>query len=495
MTDIGNNLLKLILALLKHQAKNILGEETLSVAAQTLVDIGGEKAQASIESMLGTHEVASKLLQAAKRADDCFHQKCDDQELRGAFTIPMGDLPSVQSALRELPTAIDEEHLLETIKNNLQRDFPNLTKKQIELGSNIYAACLRQALLPLENYTLQIIGQAALRSETKLKELGLDIQEIKEILLKQNSELPLETRMSIARTAPISKKEKVFSNLLHINHLPERIFSATISTTSRNSIFQRLLTLGFPAQQEFILKRNSIISFHNLRNSPWNTFCNPKIVKDFPSTDWLDTEEQDKLNDFLELLRYSLTQKLEPKVVMDDADGYYYFAPTKDLSPIELQYQSLKRGTSRWVFRDYTKQSDNTQVAYYRHSAFYAKFHRFEGQWYLEITPHYRFTTNGYKVSRFKDTQLKKIKQLELNPAVLGQVVMWAEHLRGQPNLFETPYPFLGFGNLVSFDLNIGIDDDNWLNREDKDNETLKAMNDSTNELPLFSSLESQDGN
>lgn len=187
MTEIGNNLLKLILALLKHQVKKSVGEETLGIVAQTLVDIGGEKTQASIDSMLGTHEGIKKLLDVATKADACFREKCDDKDLLDAFTIPMGDLASVQHALRELPNSTSEDYLLKTIQDNLQRDFSILTQDQIKTGSNIYVACLRQALLPLKNYTLQIIGQAALRSEEKLNEVGLDVQEIKHAIKNLSS--------------------------------------------------------------------------------------------------------------------------------------------------------------------------------------------------------------------------------------------------------------------------------------------------------------------
>ena len=44
MSDIGKNLLKLTFALLKHQVKNVFGEESLGVAAETVIEIGGEKA-------------------------------------------------------------------------------------------------------------------------------------------------------------------------------------------------------------------------------------------------------------------------------------------------------------------------------------------------------------------------------------------------------------------------------------------------------------------
>ena len=137
MSEFGKNLLKLSFALLKHQAENIFGKEALGVAADTLIDIGGENAQASLESVLSTREGASELLKASKQADEYFRETCEDPDLRDALTIPMGDLPSVQEVIAELPASLDENQLLEILRGNLKRDFPNLTNQQIQSGASL----------------------------------------------------------------------------------------------------------------------------------------------------------------------------------------------------------------------------------------------------------------------------------------------------------------------------------------------------------------------
>jgi len=237
MKDLGKNLLKLTIGLLKHQAKNIFGEEALEVAAETLVEIGGGKAQAGLESVLSTQEGSAKLLEAAKQADECFRKRCDDPYLRGAMTIPMGELPSVQQVLAELPTSVDEAALLETLKNNLERDFPYLSIEQVESGINLYVDCMHHALLPLEKFTLQIIGQAVLRNELMLQEIGLDVQEIKAILIKISrtdridisvkvevppGALPLGSYLPFPRNTLFTGREKDLEQLTDslLNHQP-----------------------------------------------------------------------------------------------------------------------------------------------------------------------------------------------------------------------------------------------------------------------------------
>jgi hypothetical protein len=283
--------------------------------------------------------------------------------------------------------------------------------------------------------------------------------------------------------------ERVYSNLLKIASYADRIYIAQTSAKSINEIFNKLHQLKAQIRNEFILHNKTIMSFNNLLDYPWNEVCDPNTIIEYSSDDWALSSDLNKKNQFIDLLNKSLQTKLNPDVIFDRDETYYYFAPTNNLLSKELPYLSRKRNTSRSVFKGYLKKTEN-KIGYYRHSAFYGKFLRFDEKWYLEITPHYRFTTNGYKPSRFSSEQLKKIKQMELNPAVLGQIVMWSEYLRKPPDLFTSEYPYLAFDELVSFDIDKAIDDDAWLNHEDSDNQMLEAVKSDINDLPLFKGRE-----
>jgi len=198
MSDIEKNLLKLTFAIIKHQVKKEFGEEAIGVASEMMVEIGGDKVQASLESVLGAKDGVAKLLVAAQKADEYFRSKCEDNDLRQAFTISMGNLPSVQAELANLPASMDEDSLLETLRSNLERDFQKLTKDQIETGVTLYVDCLRRALLPLEKYTLKIIGQVVLDNKSKLNEIGSDVQKIKDVVEKLSyGELEAKTSESV----------------------------------------------------------------------------------------------------------------------------------------------------------------------------------------------------------------------------------------------------------------------------------------------------------
>lgn len=88
--ELPRNIIKLLVALLKHQAENVLGKDAIGIAGKTFVDIGGEKIQGKIDAILNTNEGAQKLVNAALRADSFFREKCADKDLRDIFTIRWG---------------------------------------------------------------------------------------------------------------------------------------------------------------------------------------------------------------------------------------------------------------------------------------------------------------------------------------------------------------------------------------------------------------------
>ena len=177
-TDLSKTVIKLAVALLKHQVENILGKDVIGIAGNALIDVGGEKTQGRIDSILTTNEGSERLINAALRADGYFRERCGDQDLRGAFTLTVGDQPSIQAALAELPTALDQKKALKIIQDNLVRDFPNLTNSQVDTGAKIYIECLNRALLPLQDFTLPIIGNAVLESKEDIAEIKAGVQEL-----------------------------------------------------------------------------------------------------------------------------------------------------------------------------------------------------------------------------------------------------------------------------------------------------------------------------
>jgi hypothetical protein len=54
---------------------------------------------------------------------------------------------------------------------------------------------------------------------------------------------------------------------------------------------------------------------------------------------------------------------------------------------------------------------DGRHFECFRHLAFRGQFRQFDKHWYLEVTPTYRFTSDGQILDRFHEDRLKGIKR------------------------------------------------------------------------------------
>jgi hypothetical protein len=263
------------------------------------------------------------------------------------------------------------------------------------------------------------------------------------------------------------KHEVIYSNLLRLAPLPDTYYVAATDYRTSSELFARLHELTRPVHGEWILQTRMLSSFHDLSTRPWTEVIDPGTLEGHATDEWAQTDDPARKRQFVQLLNTCLKEKLYRKGVKFSREtGYYYFRASQDLSNIEYSYASREHRTSRTVFKGYPKKFDRTQISYYRHSAFEGRFVRYDGAWYLQITPTYHFTRDGERLSRYAPDLLSGIKRLENNQAVHGQVVMWAYLLTAR-SLFDSGPQFLDFAALQQFDLGVGLDDDTWLKRED----------------------------
>lgn len=117
--------------------------------------------------------------------------------------------------------------------------------------------------------------------------------------------------------------------------------------------------------------------------------------------------------------------------------------------------------SGRTVFQRYFKDGERTELKDYRHYAAAIRFAQTDEGWVAEINPTYHFTSDGYQDLPWGEDRVKGMKKIEKNPAVRGLVQFWADFLARPPELGDRYRP-LWFGNLVTLDVNIGIDDKDW---------------------------------
>lgn len=281
--------------------------------------------------------------------------------------------------------------------------------------------------------------------------------------------------------APPPKKEILYSNLLHVASFADRLYVAETDLRSPKAAWAELSKLreANPDAErvggEWLLKNKSILSFINLEESLLSRVCDVGTMETFSTREWAYSDDPDKKRDFVRLLNQCLKEKAWKLGLRYSRDRKcYYVKATRDLSPRRYRYRSVVNETSRMIFRGYGTRKDSGEPLYYRHSAFQGYFVLHDGVWYLEITPTYYFTWNGFDLYPFYEDKLKGIKQREKNAALRGQIIMWAEYLTQRRDLFTTPYPFLDFDRLLTFDADWGINDELWLPAEDE--ETKKDL-------------------
>lgn len=250
---------------------------------------------------------------------------------------------------------------------------------------------------------------------------------------------------------------------------PKQIYVAATTHRFPEPVLAALRQAGGEVCPEWLLTSKRIISFRDLREHPWSTICNPGTVRICDTQEWAETDDPDRRREFVRLLNHCLrgfTRSLGLRYHRNL--DCYYFPATADLQSKSLNYRSLQQKANRDVFAVYFKKSAPEVVSHYRHSAFVGSFQCYGREWYLQITPTYLYTIDGYRVSRFQGDMLAGIKRFDRNAAVVGQVAMWGDYLTpAQGDLFGPPaYPYLRFGNLERFQVNRMIDDAAWLSQD-----------------------------
>jgi hypothetical protein len=274
--------------------------------------------------------------------------------------------------------------------------------------------------------------------------------------------------------APVPKQETLYSNLLRVSNYADHIFTAQTSLLDRRDVRAAFERIGATVGDEWTVKAKTIYSFIDLDQEPWDKVCEAGTLEPFDARLWAYSDDPDKKRVFVELLNHCLRAKAKELNLVysrgfSKKNEYYYFDATPDLRPRRIHYRSITNNTSRDVFRGYPTIRN---PRYFRHSAFGGKFQRHDDTWYLEITPTYYFTWDGERQDRFYEDRLKGIKRLENNAAVLGQVVMWGTYLSRKDPLLP-PYPFLEFDQLMPFEIECGISDEEWLPHEEEDKKEI----------------------
>jgi hypothetical protein len=262
--------------------------------------------------------------------------------------------------------------------------------------------------------------------------------------------------------APPPRSERIVSNLLEVVSYPKWFYVAE-TEFRRGKALSAALKLDDPyPPREWMLRGGQLYSIHDLRERPWSEVCEFGTVERFDAAEWAASDDRDRLNEFTQLLYACLSQRVSRDLFFDTREKLFIAKSTRDLTPRRLRAAGRRR-SGRIIFRSYESKKTAGDIGFCKHWAFRARFRRHDGTCYLEITPTYHYTFDGYRESKFSADYLAYQKRLDNNDAVRGQVQMWAAYLRGGDDLFAEQYEHLEFGELLTFELPAGVDDKKWL--------------------------------
>jgi Domain of unknown function (DUF4365) len=267
--------------------------------------------------------------------------------------------------------------------------------------------------------------------------------------------------------APVPRRERLYSNLLPLIQFPSKIYIASTSYRTPGEVWARLRRTEQNLDGAWILREKNVLAFHDLYEAPWSDICEPGTIDEFESSEWSDSHDADRERQFVQLLNRTLRSQVAPDVRYWPKEDCYACVGYLDEGKKRRSYESLKRRSPISVISKFQRTiSDGRTFEWLRHLAFRGQFRRFDSQWYLEITPTYRYTRDGYSLYRFHEDALKGIKRIEGNRAVLSAVLFWADYLRLKDDFFAKKDLPLVFGKLPVFDLDVGINDGQWRKRD-----------------------------
>jgi hypothetical protein len=286
---------------------------------------------------------------------------------------------------------------------------------------------------------------------------------------------------------PPPKPETLTTNLLEVKHYAPDLFVGVTPYKTNKEVESVFKELEERPGRVWFVKEGKIFSFHNLSEYPWSKVTDQGTIEKFHAKEWALSNDPDKQHEFVRLLNQSLRTFARRKdiVTFDQKrrDPVFYFKPrihrnaeTNSEAFVErIETWTLEKSSTRTVVHIYRSFKNERKVLYFRHHAFLGHFCRFENRWFLELSPTYHYTTDGKIESPYRAENLAGMKRQEGHQSVSNNVRFLAYYL-AHHDLLDREYPFLGFGDLLSFKTEFGIRDEDWKNRTDPDEVVVETV-------------------
>ncbi|MXW74580.1 MAG: DUF4365 domain-containing protein [Acidimicrobiaceae bacterium] len=251
--------------------------------------------------------------------------------------------------------------------------------------------------------------------------------------------------------------ETLETNLVRIEKLPPEIYFGPVLKQTPRELGQALRDRGC-YRSDWIVRSGVVYTFTPPTPDGLGVFIDGGY-ETIDTSEWADSKDPDTLAQFAELLRQALCEQEHRSLRYHRKKRYFLFRAPRKVDRLRVKVSKSKPG--RTVYERYFKDKQRTETKDFRHYAAEIRFVQTDEGWVAEVNPTYHFTFDGKRDVPWGDDRLKGMKKLEKNAAVRGLVKFWAEYLARPPELGD-PDRLLWFGGLISFDVEIGINDSEW---------------------------------
>jgi hypothetical protein len=366
----------------------------------------------------------------------------------------------------------------------------SLEKSSFVFVSELIELILGEGKTKLLTFLNNIADSEFTGLETKQKlsvivaEIGsLDSQQWNsEFTRSKKSQVPVTTSSShyaqSTETVYLNLLELFFPKELYISHLVverEKVIEkskdyknklkkdASTRDVARAALEQAGLAFGV----DWICHEGKIVTFHDLKddNIPISAIVDRGTTISLDSQEFYEIDRNLE-NVFKSLLRRCLQQKLYRQNVIWQYQEQQFIFVEFDGNPIRKEEWYGERKSTRTVYERVMKNNKPDEISYCKHQAFHTQYRRFGQSWYLTIIPDWFFSFDGYRRSFYAKDKLDWLKREENNKNVYNHLRFIVAFLKTEKSsdLFVTryPYPFLAFGELITFENAPLLNDDEW---------------------------------
>lgn len=292
----------------------------------------------------------------------------------------------------------------------------------------------------------------------------------------------------------------LFPEILYISDLAvnrEKVIQNSVNSgiklkknaSTRDVVRAALEQAGLAFGVDWVCHEGRIVTFHDLRDAdkPLAAIVNRGTTTQLGSQEFYEIDENYEIV-FKSLLWRCLQQKLYHQQVLWQHQEKLFIFSSVDGSPIrQEEWYGKKKGT-RTVYERVMKNNDPDEILYCKHLAFRTRYRRFGQKWYLSIMPDWFYSFDGYKRSFYAKEKIDWLKREENDKSVDNHLRFIAAFLKTEKpsDLFVTRhhYPFLSFGELITFDNAPPLNDNEW-NPKDVKNDSPNSDNFEQMVLPL----------